>query len=153
MLVRVLHVYCLFQHAFRAPAAPGASQEDASTELAAWARGGCHCRADLPSAFARAAQHKLPVTHTPLSAFINKRMSCVASCAHPWQRPHAQTAPAAVDVEAAAAAVEAELGAQEWNMQEIERMQEAQVMRPWGFLLRFLRARDRAARLRSCRLG
>ena len=32
-----------------------------------------------------------------------------------------------MDVEAAAAAVEAELDAQEWNMQEIERIQEEQV--------------------------
>lgn len=34
-----------------------------------------------------------------------------------------------MDVEAAAAAVEAELDAQEWNMQEIERIQEEQVRR------------------------
>jgi hypothetical protein len=46
-----------------------------------------------------------------------------------------QTAPAAVDVEAAAAAVEAELDAQEWNMQEIERIQEAQVRAPAPLLL------------------
>ena len=40
---------------------------------------------------------------------------------------YAQTAPATMDVEAATAAVEAELDAQEWNMAEIERAQEAQV--------------------------
>jgi hypothetical protein len=39
----------------------------------------------------------------------------------------AQVAPSRLDVEAAAAAVEAELDAQEWNMQEIERIQDEQV--------------------------
>lgn len=39
---------------------------------------------------------------------------------------HAQQAAITAEVEAAAAAVEAELDAQEWNMQEIERIQEEQ---------------------------
>lgn len=38
-----------------------------------------------------------------------------------------------VEVEAAAAAVEAELDAQEWNMQEIERIQEEQASHPLPF--------------------
>lgn len=41
-----------------------------------------------------------------------------------------QTQPAAVDVEAATAAVEQELDAQEWNIQEIERLQQEQVRMP-----------------------
>ena len=38
-----------------------------------------------------------------------------------------QSQPADVDVEAVTAAVEQELDAQEWNMQEMERQQQAQV--------------------------
>ena len=46
-----------------------------------------------------------------------------------------QSKPADVDVEAVTAAVEQELDAQEWNMQEIERQQQAQVhMRVWAWL-------------------
>ena len=46
-----------------------------------------------------------------------------------------QSKPADVDVEAVTAAVEQELDAQEWNMQEIERQQQAQARIPgWALL-------------------
>ena len=64
------------------------------------------------------------IVHLACCAVLLRAFWLYTACKRAWR--HVQQAAITAEVEAAAAAVEAELDAQEWNMQEIERIQEEQ---------------------------